>query len=80
MTWAPRGFRGRNSVRTEDGSLLEAGKHVRVSDALPDWGAALDRYGVIEKVSIAHHKCYVRTKAHAGWVRVEDLVAVRGAS
>ena len=77
MTWAPTGFRGRNQIRI-GGSLLEAGTHVRVNDAAPGWGGALDRYGVIEKVSIAHYKCYVRTKTHTGWVRVEDLVSVCG--
>ncbi len=56
------------------------GTHVRVNHAVPDWGEALDRYGVIERVSIPHLMCYVRTKGHAGWIRVEDLVAVRGDS
>lgn len=75
--WAPRGFRGRNQIK-RGGSLLEAGTHVRVIDAIPGWGEALDRFGVIETVSLAHYKCYVRTASHSGWVRVEDLVSVPG--
>lgn len=77
MPWAPRGFRGRNQIRV-GGSLLEAGTHVRINDAVPGWGEALDRYAVIERVSLAHLKCFVRNERHKGWVRVEDLVAVRG--
>jgi hypothetical protein len=59
-------------------SSMTVGTHVYVNLALPGWGEVLDRYGVIEKVAFAHLKFYVRTKLHAGWVRLEDLVAVRG--
>lgn len=78
MTWAPKGFRGRNQVRNTHGSLLEVGTHVRVNDAVPGWGEALDRYGVIEKVNLGVLKAYVRTKTKTGFVRIEDLIAVRG--
>lgn len=78
MTWAPKGFRGRNQIRNSHGSLLEAGTHVRVHDGVPGWGEALDRYGVIEKVYLGALKAYVRTKTKVGFVRIEDLIAVRG--
>ncbi len=78
MTWAPKGFRGRNQVRNTRGDLLQAGTHVRVTGAVEGWGAELDRYGVIEKVNLGALKAYVRTKAKAGYVRIEDLIAVRG--
>ena len=60
------------------GSLLESGTHVRVHDAVPGWGEALDRYGVIERVLLGELKAYVRTKTKVGFVRIEDLVAVCG--
>lgn len=60
------------------GSLLVAGTHVRVHDGVPGWGEALERYGVIEKVNLGAFKAHVRTKAKAGYVRIEDLIAVRG--
>ncbi len=65
-------------MTTRSSSLLKTGTHVRVHASVPGWGEALDRYGVIEKVSLPHFKCYVRTQTKAGWLRVEDLIAVRG--
>lgn len=78
MTWKPKGFRGRAQIRNRHGSLLEAGTHVRVQEGVPGWGEALDRYGVIEKAMLGELKAYVRTKTKAGFVRIEDLVDVRG--
>lgn len=78
MTWVSEGLRGCNQVRNSQGSLLEAGTHVRVHDGVPGWGEALDRYGVIAKVNLGALKAYVRTKTKAGYVRIEDLIAVRG--
>jgi hypothetical protein len=55
---------------------IEVGVSVRINGAVPGWGEALDRYGVVEKISIAHFKAFVRSKANAAWLRIEDITRV----
>lgn len=73
-----KGLSLRASALADRNSLLEAGTHVRVLNGVPGWGGALDRYGVIEKVLLGEFKAYVRTETKSGFVRLEDLIAVRG--
>jgi len=56
--------------------MIEVGVSVRINGAVPGWGEVLDRYGVVEKVSIAYFKAFVRSKTNVAWLRIEDIPRV----
>lgn len=60
-----------------DYKLFQIGAQVRVIDAVPGWGGALDRYGTVVQFSLAALKLLVQTQKKTGWVRMEDLVHAR---
>lgn len=66
----------RSGVMNDDRNVLKLGADVRVSSAVSGFGGELDRYGVVQIVSLTHLSAFVRTKRYSGWVRLEDLTRV----